>query len=160
MKKLIAALGLVALTTVPAAASDDAKFPQVMTLSGTCLKLILGKRDATGQCKGVIVNAAYASGASSFMFVVADTAIVSFYGKDNKAVGDNAVINVDHVTVTAVGDPKAKPVTVSAEGQCTYTNPYAGPSHVDCSARAVGMDFTASFVSDGKPPAAMDAPAS
>jgi hypothetical protein len=77
--------------------------------------------------------------------------MVSFYGLDSKAVGDKAVLHVDTILVTPEG-PAPVARRKRATGRCTYTNPYAGPSHIQCSAKAEGKSYEALFVSDGTPP--------
>lgn len=117
-------------------------------VSGACDKLVLAGDDATGRCEGKVLNTAYPDNHSSFMFV-AEKTVVSFYGYDHLAKGDKAKLDVQKITVSEGGAPTtSKP----AKGTCTYTNPYAGPSVIQCSAKSEGKTYAASFTSDGKPP--------
>jgi len=148
---------LCAVAPGPAVAGDDANASaKVYTLDGTCSALTFNNNDRTKDCKGSIVNATYAGGKSSFMFTIGDQAIVSFYGKDSQAKGDVATLDIEQIGIVRIGGDTA-PTHLPAKGKCTYTNPYAGASHIDCTAKiGSNMAFVASFVSDGKPPRSLD----
>lgn len=155
--KICLALAFVVAVLPARVAADDRPEPTTTTLTGTCQKLAIGEKDMTDRCRGAIVRSTYPNAKSSFMFVVANTAVISFFGDDAGAAGDSATLAVRKVGVVLVGG-KDKPALASATGACTYTNSNAGPSRVDCTARAAGRDFVASFVSDGTPPSPMPPP--
>lgn len=76
--------------------------------------------------------------------------MISFYGLDSKAVGDRATLRIEKLTLNLMmGTPSTGG---PATGVCTYTNPYAGPSLIECSALSSGREFKATFVSDGNAP--------
>ena len=138
------------------AASVDAQpAPQnlaaIALLQGTCGHLVVGGKDASSRCEGKLTNSIYKTGRSGFTFLVGDLAVVTFSGADSPAKGDQATVRLDKVIFTLVGTG-TPPNVVPATGTCTYTNPYAGPSHVNCSAATKSGSFSASFVSNGEPP--------
>ena len=96
-----------------------------------------------------LINIAYVSGESSFMIAVGDGNMVSFFGRDSTAVGNAATIAISRITATFGDDT----TSLSARGQCRYTNPYAGVSTVTCNATtARGLRYSLVFRSDGNPP--------
>lgn len=119
------------------------------TMNGKCHKLIIGDADASEICEDVVTNAAYKTGRSSFQFV-AENKVVGFYGTDNPAKDDQAVLKVERVTLNLMmGMPST---SAPASGTCTYSSPYAGPSLIQCTAISLGKTFSATFVSDGQEP--------
>jgi hypothetical protein len=106
----------------------------------------------TPRCEGRLLNPAYRNDHSSFLAVVRNEVLVSFYGEDHTATGDTATLTVTKITTTRIGDANPASVTIDATGECSYTNPYAGPSHVECRATGGGKSYALSFVSDGNPP--------
>jgi hypothetical protein len=119
-------------------------------LHGSCVKLVIAGKDRSAECKPSLVNAAYPTGNSSFMFPVGDTAIVSFFGRDNAAVSDKSVIYLQRVTVRIGTEEDASSSDV--QGTCTYTNPYVGPAQISCHADSPRGSYEAEFTSDGKAP--------
>ena len=153
-------IGLALAAAAPAAAAPPANpFDKVPVenlaamafVKGSCSRLVIAGRDDSARCQATIVNDAWKNGRSSFIFSARGWGMVSFYGVDSKAVGDQAVLHVDTILVTRER-PAPVPTRVRATGRCTYTNPYAGPSHIDCSATAGGKSYEGVFVSDGTPP--------
>lgn len=121
------------------------------TMDGACHELIAAGQDFGAACRPQVINAAYRTGMSSFAFMVADSAIVSFFGADSPMDGDKAVMKVTKVGLNLLmGDP---PPMHDATGTCLYTNPYAGPALVKCEATLRdGSKFRATFVTDGSEP--------
>jgi len=79
--------------------------------------------------------------------------VVSFFGQDSVAVGDQATLQVDEIGVaTGKEDGTAKRVPHAVHGTCTYTNPYKGASRITCRASGAGGNYAVDFVSDGQPP--------
>ena len=153
MFKLFATIGLCAAITVtsePVSAQGSTKVTSLVTMNGKCHKLVLGGENASEICKPTVLNVTYANGKSSFMFVAEGLGIISFYGTDSSAKGNKAVITVEQTTLKL--EMANSPTTAPATGTCSYTNPYTGPSLVQCSAVAAGEIFQATFVSDGSKP--------
>jgi hypothetical protein len=125
-------------------------------MNGTCRRLIVAGKDLSKDCMGKVTNTMYEStGRTGFLFVTrSGNVVVNFTGMDTPAVGDHAASVLDHVIFTQgkTGSKRAEHNGYRATGTCTYTNPYAGPSHINCSASTKKGLFSASFVSDGKPP--------
>jgi hypothetical protein len=121
------------------------------SLTGTCEKLMIAGKEATARCKGQVINTAYKNGRSNFVFTDGEEQIVSFLGEDHPAKGNEAVLTLTNVTVTRL-EEKPTPVSIKVRGTCTYTNPYSGPSRINCAAKGGGKRYGATFVSDGKPP--------
>lgn len=136
-----------ALAWIP---QDLSNVASLAVMDGACGKLVVAGEDATGRCEGKLINTAYRNDRSSFMAMIGNELIVSFYGEDHAATGDTASLTVTKVTITRIGENR--PRMTDATGACSYTNPYAGPSHVECKATAGGKTYALSFVSDGKPP--------
>ena len=152
------ASGFSATITAAQGQSGDLRNLSGMALmNGTCQRLIVAGRDLTKACLGKVTNSMYEStGRTGFSFVTSDNSAVTFSGMDTPAKGNRAASILDHVIFTpknSEADPtKVKPNVVPARGTCTYTNPYAGPSHINCTASTSMGSFSASFVSDGKAP--------
>jgi len=128
----------------------------VVIMKGACSLLVVGGVDMTRQCNPTVINNAYPSGRSSFMFVYGDL-VVSFFGEDSAAVGDQATLQVEEIGVArGRADGSASRVPHSVRGTCTYTNPYKGPSRIICSATGKEGSYRAEFPSDGKPPEALE----
>lgn len=140
---------LFGMPTAVAAQNLD-NLASLATMGGKCHKLVIGGADASARCNPMIVNTSYKTGKSSFAFVAGESAIVGFFGTDSRAVGDKAVLRVEQITLNLMmGTPSTM---APATGTCTYTNPYAGPSLVQCSAVSGGKTYLATFVSDGRAP--------
>lgn len=119
-------------------------------LHGSCSKLVIAGKDRTTDCKPSLVNAAYPTGNSSFMFPVGDAIVVSFFGRDNPAVGNRSMIYLQRVTVRS--GPKEDSLSSNVQGTCTYTNPYAGPARISCQADSPKGPYQVDFTSDGTAP--------
>ncbi|HEY0625448.1 MAG TPA: hypothetical protein VGD10_01820 [Allosphingosinicella sp.] len=149
-------LGAIALTP-NAGAAMQRPIPNLEALdglavmNGTCGRLILGGRDVSSGCESRVTNSMYKGGRTGFTFLAGDVAVVTFSGADTPAKGNHATVRLDRVIFTLNG-AGTKPNVVPASGTCTYTNPYAGPSRINCSASTNNGAFSASFVSDGEPP--------
>lgn len=146
----------IALATVmlvaasPSGAQDLSNVAALATMQGKCLRLVTPEGDLTGRCGDRIINTAYRDDHSSFMVMIGADTLISFWGEDHAAVDDRAVMAVRKITTTQTGH--GKPTSQDADGQCSYTNPYAGPSHVDCTATVAGKTYAFSFVSNGQAP--------
>ena len=147
---LVAPLALLSGMSTSVAAQNLDNLASLATMSGKCHKLVIGGADASALCKAMVTNAAYKTGKSSFTFVAGESAIVGFFGADSRAEGNKAVLKVEQITLNLMmGTPSTM---APANGTCTYTNPYAGPSLVQCSAVSGGKTYSATFVSDGRSP--------
>lgn len=130
---------------------DLSNLAGIATLNGTCSRLVMADNDASDSCVGQAINSMYNNGRTGFAFQAGDMAIVTFSGIGTPAKGDLAESKLDHVIFGLVGTG-TEPNSVPATGKCTYTNPYAGPSHINCFAKTKSGTFSASFVSDGAEP--------
>ncbi len=153
MKKLLIG-GLVALSfaTPVNAQSSGAGAPKGTILTfvrGSCTVLVLAGKDITPECSPALLNVAYPTGASSFMFTIGGTAMVSFFGRDNPAIGDHAMIYLQRVTFK---DSSTDNPSSDVSGVCTYSNPFAGPAVIECNADSKDGQFRAVFTTDGKAP--------
>ena len=116
-------------------------------LNGTCKLLMTPEGDQTHDCEPVLINMAFASGNSSFIVTIKDKGGITFRGKDSAAVGDTASLSVSTILIT--GTSFAPAIELKATGRCTYTNPNAGPVHVECSAKTDRGTYQLSYISDG-----------
>lgn len=149
----LAKLMLSGMITAAVVTSADAQgikdLTTIVSLRGQCSKLMIAKVDFSSDCQGKLMNTAYKSGRTGFTFWLGD-GFVTFSGADSPAMGIRASVSLDRVLLARVGPERDSPLV--ATGTCTYTNPWAGPSHVNCRAfTKLGM-VTASFVSDGQEP--------
>ena len=147
---LVAPLALLSGTPTAVSAQNLDNLASLAIMSGKCHKLVIGGADASAHCKPMVTNTAYRTGKSSFTFVAGESAIVGFFGADSRAERDKAVLKVEQITLNLMmGTPSTM---APATGTCTYTNPYAGPSLLQCSAISGGKTYSATFVSDGRAP--------
>ena len=147
----IAMTALVGAAAAPAAQQGDVSGTTLAFLRGTCSALVVGGVDKTSECKASLINSAYKTGNSSFMFGLGDKAVVSFFGRDTAAVGDRATIHLMRVSVN-VGGRMEDAMSSDVSGKCDYTNPYEGKAQIICEAEGKKGKFRAVFTSDGTPP--------
>ena len=119
-------------------------------LNGTCKLLMTPEGDQTHDCEPELINMAFASGNSSFIVTIKDKGGITFKGKDSAAVGNTASLSVSTILLT--GTSFAPAIELKAKGRCTYTNPNAGPVHVECSAKTDRGTYQLSYESDGNWP--------
>jgi len=141
------------LSLAGAAHAASSPLDYVATMNGTCSHLVYGGRDGSKACVPKVVNDVHKDGRTGFTFLVGDIAVITFSGVAPQVKDDANTVTqpLDEVVLTLTG-PGAAPKTVKAAGSCTYTNPYAGPGKVDCTAHTSQGSFEASFVSDGQTP--------
>ncbi|WP_114227210.1 MULTISPECIES: hypothetical protein [Sphingomonas] len=153
MKLLITAaiLAIAAGTNLPAQTSDLTNLKAVAIMHGRCRSLVVAGKDASRACSSLVTNSMYRTGRGGFVFTAGDLAVVTFSGFDTGAQGDIAEIKLDHVIFSLIGTGTPRN-TVPATGTCTYTNPYAGPSHITCTALTKSGRFAATFLSNGQEP--------
>ncbi len=136
-------------------AAQAGEISSILTMTGTCSHLIIGKgRDAGNKCVGKVLNINYSDGRSSFYFVVANLAVVTFSGMGNAQVKINAdeVMQPIDTVIFGLDEAGTKPNSVHAVGTCHYTNPYKGKAFVNCDATTSAGTFSARFETDGSPP--------
>ena len=152
IRGILALLGSCSAIAAPLPAAQQGIAPGTVmgTLTGTCSALIVAGVDRTAQCNATIINAAYKTGNGSFMFAMGDT-VVSFFGRDSAAVGDQATIYLTKVFVNNGGKLDERQSS-DVSGTCTYTNPHKGPVRVSCEAIGAKGKYRAVFTSNGKMP--------
>jgi hypothetical protein len=152
MRKLaiLIALGATFGLTQAHAAQQPPMGITLAKLVGKCERLHTPQGDRSATCQGWIINMAYRSGRSQFMVMAGEDESLSFGGVDSPAKGDTAELAIDYVLIVKGKD--AAQTRRNAIGTCTYTNPYAGPSQINCKAKTANGTFELHFVSDGSPP--------
>jgi hypothetical protein len=147
------AAGLLLLAS-PALAQTKVGDAQMVSVTGRCDKLVVGGKAMTETCSGKLLNVTYPDGRTGFYFVLADGRIVTFSGMDGaNPTPDTDVVDLDKVIMTRKDTPD-KPDVLSATGTCRFGNPMKGPMTISCEGRlSKGGAFSASFTTDGKPPA-------
>jgi hypothetical protein len=151
MRRAVALLACLAASSASLAQEPPRSLGMAMAkLNGTCKQLLTPQGDRTDKCTSWILNIAYSTGRSQFMVMIGDKESISFGGKDSPAQGDSATLTLDYV-LTGKGD-LSRQTRHEARGDCSYTNPYAGPSKIDCIAKTNDGSYELHFVSDGKPP--------
>jgi hypothetical protein len=145
-------IGTIAAT---AATSSDAQgikdLTNIVFLNGQCTELRIGSKDARSGCTGKIFNTIYRTGRTGFTFMMGEQAVVTFSGFGKPAVGNRGFSTLDRVLLKWTGSEGEREALL-ATGTCSFTNPYAGPSHIKCKAFTKRGTISASFVSDGKEP--------
>lgn len=132
-----------------AAKKQKPRIAAIVSLSGQCEKLVMPQSDITKSCSGKVLNTVYSDGRSGFYFALEEGAILTFSGNGNvNPDPDTAVQPVDLILFNYKGEVDR----AQAVGQCTFGNPYKGPSRLICRATSPRGDFYGEFVSDGKPP--------
>lgn len=144
--------GILAVAPFSIAKAEDIKdLTAIVFLKGKCGNLMIADEEFSRGCQAKIMNTVYKSGRTGFTFFHGDFDLFTFSGVDNPAIGNRASVSLDRVLL-APGGKEEDQVRLLATGTCTYTNPYAGPSHVNCRAFTKLGTITASFVSDGQEP--------
>ncbi|WLR93832.1 hypothetical protein [Shinella zoogloeoides] len=151
-RTLFCATGLFAMP-IAAAAQTQVGNAQMVSVTGTCGKLVVGDRELTGACSAKLLNVAYPDGRVGFYFVLNDGRIVTFSGMDgDNPTPDTDVIHLDKVIMSRTDTPDRPDVFV-ATGTCGFGNPTKGPMTVACDGTlSQGGVFSAAFTTDGKPP--------
>ena len=135
-------------------AGSPASLGYVATMNGRCSHLVFAGRDGSTACTPKVINDVHKDGRVGFTFLVSDLAVITFSGMGQQQVKDAADVAtqpLDTVIFTLTGTGTA-PKTIEAAGVCTYSNPYAGPAKVVCSAHTGEGLFEATFLSDGREP--------
>ena len=154
IKLTLAASAALAVTAITAVAAQAAPLDYIATMNGKCTRLVFKDRDSTSACSPNVINDVHKDGRTGFTFVVGDTAVITFSGMGQTQVkesADHVAQPLDTVIVSMIGTG-APPAATKATGACTYTNPYAGPAQVKCSAQTSNGLFEAVFLSDGQAP--------
>jgi hypothetical protein len=141
------------LSLAGAAHAASSPLDYVATMNGKCSHLVYGGRDGSKACVPKVVNDVHKDGRTGFTFLDGNIAVVTFSGAADQVKDDPNTVTqpLDEVVLTLTG-PGASPKTIKVTGSCLYTNPYAGPGKVDCTAHTGQGSFEASFVSDGQAP--------
>jgi hypothetical protein len=97
----------------------------------------------------------YRDGRRSYAFSDGQQAMVSFSGAVERQDDQRGTLTLDHISVATNPGPQVE--SEDATGTCEFSNPFAGePSFIRCSGRTASGEFSASFRSDGRPPARQD----
>lgn len=126
--------------------------PGAIVLAGKCTKLVVGKLDASKNCKAELASVTAPNGTVTFIFT-SEGKMLGFAG-DGKTIKPAANGNV-RLSLNQVVSGAGKTMTgeVKAAGTCTFGNPYAGKAIViECSAESKDSKFTGSFRTVGDQP--------
>lgn len=131
-------VGLVALSAMlgagAALADNNPGADGTMVLPGKCLHLSIGTTNFTADCKGEIANV-NGGGDVSFMFSIRTGGIISFQGNGRKVTGNKTTARLP-LTFVNIGSGVGELLGVDrASGSCTFTDPFAGPATIFCSAQ-------------------------
>ncbi|HEY4202775.1 MAG TPA: hypothetical protein VGM83_19665 [Devosiaceae bacterium] len=139
-------------------AQDRANLEDVASVTGTCDKLIMAGDDLSPTCSGQMIQSIYNTGRTGFTVMVGDKGkTATFTGMEGAKPDDNSQLQtVDRVIVNE-GIKGSTPSTIAATGSCAYTNPYMGPTIVNCQAVGDNGDaFLLQFRTDGSEPKFLD----
>lgn len=117
-------------------------------MSGDCYQLIVF--DKALPCKGVVINAVFESGRTSFSFFndAEDGGAISFSG-----TGAEQVLITENRVFQPIDSLSYDEERLDVVGACTFDNPYLGRARIECVAFLPdGNKVGAFFESDGSPP--------
>lgn len=148
-------IALVVTTVATAAGAAEQNFPGpgLAIVDGKCSKLVVGKLDASKNCKAEIASVTAPDGTVTFIFS-ADGKMLGFQG-DGRTIKAGEKKGTAQLPIEVVSTGAGNKMTgqVEAKGTCTFANPYSGkPVAIECSAKSTAATFTGSFKSNGKPP--------
>jgi hypothetical protein len=153
-KLLIFALSAAMALGFAANASSAAPIDYIAVMNGKCSHLIFAGHDGSSACVPKVVNDVHKDGRVGFTLTVRNLAVITFTGMGQEQVKDAADVAtqpLDAVIFALIG-MGTKPNRLKAAGVCTYSNPYAGPARISCSAHTDQGIFEARFISDGRQP--------
>ncbi len=130
------------------------------TLKGICQKMTIKDANITNGCTGLLLQNDFTDGRISFVFASqvgettdTTTAAVSFSGdgKNQTHKDDDTAIQPLDAVIISSGVPLTT-TTLSATGECEFTNPYKGKATVNCLAATPKGIFVGAFLTDGSEP--------
>jgi hypothetical protein len=150
---ILSALIVVAATiAMPATGIAQSKLAAMVTLQGTCKKLVIKGKMRTSDCAGKLLNTEYSDGRLGFYFVMNDGMTLTFStrgAEEVKADENTSIVPVDGLLVGLKGQVDKIP----AAGTCKFTNPYRGiAAPIECAADTALGRYEATFLSDGSKP--------
>ena len=155
MKAKIAVLTLLAAAVplLSPAAETERQLLGLLTITGKCLRVVVGAEDFSQGCGGSLGTSAFSDGRTGFYFTLRSNHILTFSGLGVARTGkDGDGFAIDRVIFNS-GVETTKPKVLAATGRCTFGDPYKGAMTVRCDGNlAQGTPFSASFHSDGSPP--------
>jgi|GEM_PF-4468643 len=137
--------------------SDDVRAPNWQTvyfLAGDCERLVTPGQDRSERCTATLVHMIYRDGRSSYAFSDGRDAMISFSGVAEAFDEERGILALDHISIASAPGPHVH--SEDATGTCEFSNPFRGRSYIRCSGRTASGEFSASFSSDGQPPARQD----
>lgn len=144
-------VALAALGGVAWAKSDIEGLRGEIILTGTCTKFIVLGKDRSATCMGKFISNDFKDGRTDLYFATDQGTVVAFSTRVNAQVrpdDDTVVQPVDIIYLHVKQDT----TPMKAVGFCRYTNPYKGPSPIECEAYTASGTFGAAFISDGSAP--------
>lgn len=141
------------LLATAAAAQTQVGNARMLSVTGSCGKLVVGDRQYSGECSAKLLNVTYPDGRVGFYFVLTDGRMVAFSGMDgDNPTSDSDVVHLDKIIISRRDTPD-KPDVLQAEGTCGFGNPMKGPMTIACEGTlSDGGAFSAAFTTDGTPP--------
>ena len=126
---------------------------KAVTVRGDCTELVVFGDDWSSTCVGSLTNVIHANGVLTFMFSAGDRALLTFIGRRQRPAdgGRAAVLQIDGVQVIPMR-PGARHAEFRAQGECRFSDPFAGPMRTRCLASAPQGRFSADFMTDGGRP--------
>lgn len=148
-------LGLSSCQSAPSGGYDAALSMAVDTLgtlTGRCERFVLGGRDLTSGCQPVLATNNLPPDRVQFHFSFSNSAVITLSGRDlPNPTPDTDVIALDRVLVN-LNIPGVPPTNGSANGRCTFANPFKGPMIVRCTGTSDVGSINVAFRTDGRPP--------
>lgn len=141
--------------------ASAARAQTVVTLEGSCTRLVIAGEDHGGACKGTLRNLV-SRGRTSFDFSTQDGRTLSFSGNGAQQERTEETDPLQPINLVIPGTPGSGGVAqtpVLAVGACRFSNPEPGKTGIDCEATAPdGKSFAGSFVAASQPAQAAPKP--
>ena len=126
-------------------------------VSGRCEKLVVSGNDMSSHCGDKIVQSMYKTGRTGFTVTVGDKGtVVTFTGIEGAKPDANSQLQSVDKVILNLNIKGVPPSSTSANGSCSYSNPYLGPMTISCSATSGKDAYLLEFRTDGSEPKLTD----
>lgn len=148
---IIVSLGLLATTATEALPQNNPGRSGVAIARGSCVAVVVGGKKLP-DCRPEVASVTLPDGTVQFIFTAGNQRYsFSGYGSAVRGGGNGMQMPVRFI---AIGKGGADLDVIAAKGSCRSGNPYAGkPIKVHCSASSKIGEISATFITNGQPPA-------
>jgi hypothetical protein len=134
------------------AAAPQSRAVSIVSMGGSCRRLVLDGHDFSNACQPRVANVEFSDGRVTFTYAAGEDFTVTFSGDGRKQIhrGPDTAIQPIDLIYSSIAGATSKPSRVV--GSCEFSNPYKGPSAINCSAESGTGREVAEFTTDGRPP--------